>query len=215
MSYKPVHQAEAGQEEPYENGGLQNGVLHHPEPARPARRFFKTSDSLHTAISVAAGTVMCLFGYEQGVFGGIIVGEDFLEYFNHPSPGMQGFVTSVYDLGCFGGAVLTLAVGEKLGRKKMLIIFTIIMTVGILVQTGAHSMKAMVWGRIIAGIGNVSMGLLRPCSQANILPFSFYRAATQPRPRSGTSRLPTKAPKAAPSSKKWPSTSSASSSPTS
>jgi hypothetical protein len=31
-----------------------------------------------------------------GVFGGIIVGEDFLEYFNYPSPGMQGFVTSVY-----------------------------------------------------------------------------------------------------------------------
>jgi len=63
-----------------------------------------------------------LFGYEQGerptfpnishaklippgVFGGIIVGQDFIEYFNHPSPAMQGFVTSVYDLGCFVGAV--------------------------------------------------------------------------------------------------------------
>jgi len=32
---------------------------------------------------------------EQGVFGGIILGEDFLEYFHDPSPAMQGFVTSV------------------------------------------------------------------------------------------------------------------------
>jgi len=97
---------------------------------------------------------MALFGYEQGVFGGIIVGEDFLEYFNHPSPAMQGFVTSVYDLGCFGGALLALVVGEKLGRKRMLILFTIIMGAGILVQTACHNMTQMVWGRLIAGVGN-------------------------------------------------------------
>lgn len=38
----------------------------------PTRKFFKSSKSLHSAISVAAGTVMMLFGYEQGVFGGIV-----------------------------------------------------------------------------------------------------------------------------------------------
>lgn len=74
------------------------------------RRYFKSANAVHTAISVAAGTVMTLFGYEQGVFGGIILGEDFLEYFNHPTPGMQGFVTSVYDLGCFGGALIALGI---------------------------------------------------------------------------------------------------------
>ncbi|KAH9827786.1 transporter-domain-containing protein [Teratosphaeria destructans] len=118
------------------------------------RTLFKTSWAYHTAISIAAGTVMALFGYEQGVFGGIIVGDDFLEYFDHPSPAAQGFVTSVYDLGCFFGALLTLLVGEKLGRKRMLILFTIIMGAGIIVQTACHNMTAMVWGRLIAGIGN-------------------------------------------------------------
>ena len=109
---------------------------------------------LHFLISIAAGTVMCLFGYEQGVFGGIIVGQEFQEYFNHPSPSLTGFVTSIYDLGCFAGALLTLVVGEWLGRKRMLIVFTIIMTTGILIQTGAHSMNHLLWGRFIAGIGN-------------------------------------------------------------
>ena len=97
---------------------------------------------------------MCLFGYEQGVFGGIIVGHEFQEYFHEPSPTMTGFVTSVYDLGCFGGALLALLIGEWLGRRRMLIVFTIIMTSGIIIQTAAQSMSALVWGRIIAGIGN-------------------------------------------------------------
>ena len=117
-------------------------------------KFGLTAPRLHALISVAAGTVMCLFGYEQGVFGGIIVGQEFEEYFNHPSPSLIGFVTSVYDLGCFAGALLTLVVGEWLGRKRMLIIFTIIMTSGIMLQTGAHSMNHLLWGRFIAGIGN-------------------------------------------------------------
>ena len=67
---------------------------------------------------------------------------------------MVGLVTSVYDLGCCAGAIFALFVGEWLGRKRMLIIFTIIMTSGILVQTAAHSMTHLIWGRIIAGIGN-------------------------------------------------------------
>ena len=122
--------------------------------SRLRSKFGFDSRRTHTLISVAAATVMCLFGYEQGVFGGILVGQDFQEYFHHPSPSMTGFVTSIYDLGCFAGALLTLVVGEWLGRKRMLIIFTIIMTSGILLQTGAHSMSHLVWGRFIAGIGN-------------------------------------------------------------
>ena len=106
------------------------------------------------AISIAAGTVMCLFGYEQGVFGGIIVGQEFQDYFNNPSPALTGFVTSIYDLGCFAGALLTLFVGEWLGRKRMLMVFTVIMGAGIVTQTAAQSMNDLLWGRFIAGIGN-------------------------------------------------------------
>ncbi|KAF2726186.1 general substrate transporter [Polychaeton citri CBS 116435] len=97
---------------------------------------------------------MLLFGYEQGVFGGIIVADEFQEYFHHPSVSVEGFVVSIYDLGCFAGAMLTLIVGERLGRKRMLIVFTIIMGIGILMQTAATNMSFMVWGRFVAGIGN-------------------------------------------------------------
>ncbi len=124
-----------------------------PSIAPQAKYGFNTRRT-HWLIFVAAGTVMCLFGYEQGVFGGIIVGHEFQEYFHHPSPSLTGFVTSVYDLGCFVGALFTLLVGEWLGRKRMLIVFTVIMTSGIFLQTVAHSMNHLIWGRFIAGIGN-------------------------------------------------------------
>ncbi|KAF2275257.1 general substrate transporter, partial [Westerdykella ornata] len=116
--------------------------------------YYFVGHKLHTAISIAAGTVMCLFGYEQGVFGGIMVGQPFISYFADPSPSVLGFVTSIYDLGCFGGAILSSFVGEKLGRRWMLMVFTVIMTVGIVIQTVAQSMTWLVWGRLIAGIGN-------------------------------------------------------------
>ena len=67
---------------------------------------------------------------------------------------MTGFVTSVYDLGCFAGAAGTLFIGEKLGRKRMLVLGTIVMAMGIMVQTGATRMAHLLWGRFVAGLGN-------------------------------------------------------------
>lgn len=150
MSYQPVHD----DEETRRLHSFDAADSIRSSRAKPRPKYGLTAPRLHTLVSVAAGTVMTLFGYEQGVFGGIIVGQEFQEYFHHPSPSLTGFVTSVYDLGCFAGALLTLIVGEWLGRKRMLIVFTIIMTSGIMLQTGAHSMNHLLWGRFIAGIGN-------------------------------------------------------------
>lgn len=57
---------------------------------------------------------------------------------------MQGFVTSVYDLGCFAGAIITLFIGEKLGRRWTMLVFTVIMGAGIIFQTASHTMTQMV-----------------------------------------------------------------------
>jgi len=94
-----------------------------------------------------------------------MVGQDFIEYFNHPSPAMQGFMTSVYDLGCFFGAIITLFVGERLGRRWTMLVFTVIMGSGILLQTASHNTTQMVasvehflwtrtWADIHIGLGS-------------------------------------------------------------
>lgn len=46
-----------------------------------------------------------LFGYEQGVFGGILENQDWLDQFNHPSDTETGIIVSCYNLGCLGGCI--------------------------------------------------------------------------------------------------------------
>ena len=42
-----------------------------------------------------------LFGYDQGVFGGIVNNADWLETFGHPGTGLEGIIVSIYNLGAY------------------------------------------------------------------------------------------------------------------
>ena len=46
-----------------------------------------------------------LFGYDQGVFGGILQNEDWLSQFGHPSASKTGIIVSSYNLGCLAGCI--------------------------------------------------------------------------------------------------------------
>lgn len=67
MSYKPIQDTEHLDSSFHENATLDNVDSEKHEQIEVKRRVFKSSRALHLAISVAAGTVMTLFGYEQGV----------------------------------------------------------------------------------------------------------------------------------------------------
>ncbi|KAK6403315.1 hypothetical protein LTR95_018975 [Oleoguttula sp. CCFEE 5521] len=105
-------------------------------------------------VTVACATDMTLFGYDQGVFGGVIVTDDFLETLNIVgNTSMVSTVTALYTIGCFFGAVAAFVVGDILGRKKSILIGTTIMSVGAILQITAYSVPHMIVGRIVAGIG--------------------------------------------------------------
>lgn len=104
---------------------------------------------------VACGTDMTLFGYDQGVFGGVIVTADFLDTLgiaNNTS--LQGTITALYDIGCFFGAIAAYFVGDWLGRKRTILLGTTIMSIGALLQITTYSVAQIIVGRIVAGIGN-------------------------------------------------------------
>ncbi|EWZ47119.1 hypothetical protein FOCG_11125 [Fusarium oxysporum f. sp. radicis-lycopersici 26381] len=107
--------------------------------------------------SVACATDMTLFGYDQGVFSGVVVTQDFLKLDNLVGPtktNVLATVTAIYDIGCFVGAVITFTIGERLGRKKAIIIGTVIMSIGIVVKVTSYSLPQMTVGRVVLGIGN-------------------------------------------------------------
>ncbi|KAF9027936.1 general substrate transporter [Hymenopellis radicata] len=113
-----------------------------------------TGSKLSAWVSVACITAMTLFGYDQGVFGGIIVTDDFLRQMNYPNADLQGTIVSLYDIGCFAGAMATFAFGEYFGRKKSLIIGVIIMSIGAILQAAAANVPMMIVARLVTGVGN-------------------------------------------------------------
>lgn len=79
-------------------------------------------------ILLASGLDFLLFGYDQGLFGGILASDGFNEMLGNPTPTLTGFVTAVYDIGCALGAVMAFIFGEKIGRKRSILIANIIGT---------------------------------------------------------------------------------------
>ncbi|KAF2790129.1 general substrate transporter [Melanomma pulvis-pyrius CBS 109.77] len=126
-----------------------------------------TGTKLNIAIAVVAGTDFALFGYDQGVMGGLLTLPSFLKYFPeidtaNPPPGstashasnIQGITVGGYTLGCFFGAVATIWLGNMLGRKRTIFVGSTIMIIGAILQASAFSLGQMIPARLITGFGN-------------------------------------------------------------
>ncbi|KAH5306592.1 hypothetical protein HBI42_088090 [Parastagonospora nodorum] len=106
-------------------------------------------------VTVACATDMTLFGYDQGVFGGVIVTPDFLDQLDlNGKTSLISTVTAIYDIGCFLGAILVCVIGDPLGRKNCILLGTTIMSIGAILQIASFGVPEMIVGRVIAGIGN-------------------------------------------------------------
>ncbi|KAK5400794.1 hypothetical protein LTR06_011254 [Exophiala xenobiotica] len=108
---------------------------------------------LTAGITLNSGIAFLLFGYDQGVFGGLLGNPLFLSTFNNPDATIQGQIVSTYDIGCILGAIATLFIGDKLGRRKMIGLSCLTVIIGGTIQSASYSLGQMIVGRIIAGLG--------------------------------------------------------------
>jgi len=109
--------------------------------------------ALTIGITVTSGTAFLLFGFDQGVFGGILGNTLFQKTFNNPNATIQGQIVSTYDIGCILGAILTILVGDKLGRRKTIGLGCLFVLVGGTLQSSSYTLAHMIVGRIVAGVG--------------------------------------------------------------
>ncbi|SJL02065.1 related to transporter (major facilitator superfamily) [Armillaria ostoyae] len=118
---------------------------------------------LTAAIAFISGTGFTLFGFDQGVMSALLTANQFEKVFpqvitgkdqpsNHAT--LQSFVVAIYEIGCLMGALSNLWLGDKLGRRKTMVIGAIIMTIGAILQTTSFSYAQLVVARIITGVGN-------------------------------------------------------------
>ena len=116
---------------------------------------------LQVLITIVAVTDFLLFGYDQGVMSGIISAPAFLRAFPEVDgdSNYEGFVVSIYAVGCFLGACFTFVLGDKLGRRKSIFLGATIMIVGVIIQvatvppSGGATAQFIV-GRCLTGVGN-------------------------------------------------------------
>ncbi|KAB8239023.1 sugar porter family MFS transporter [Aspergillus alliaceus] len=109
---------------------------------------------LTAGVTFATGSGFLLFGYDQGVFGGLIENRSFQETFDYPSSMMVGHITATYDLGCFLGAIACMALGDYFGRRLSIALGCFILTVGAVLQASSYHSAQMIVGRFVAGVGN-------------------------------------------------------------
>jgi len=107
-----------------------------------------------------------------------IIGADnpFGRFFNNPDPEMQGNITALYDIGCVVGSIITYFIGEKFGRRTMLMAGGIIMVIGTAILGSSYTIAQLIAGRIITGIGNGINSSTAPVYLTECAPAS-YRGA--------------------------------------
>ncbi|KAL5535988.1 hypothetical protein ACEPAF_4082 [Sanghuangporus sanghuang] len=138
--------------------GLQNGEL---EQATNDNRPRLRGRTLTYSLAFVAGTGFTLFGYDQGVMSALLTANQFERVFpqvntdSHPNHAtLQSFVVAIYEIGCLLGALSNLWVGDKLGRRKTIVLGGCIMIIGAILQTASISYAMLVVARIITGFGN-------------------------------------------------------------
>ncbi|RAH66960.1 putative MFS sugar transporter [Aspergillus aculeatinus CBS 121060] len=114
---------------------------------------FGTGFTLQAAIWAACGMAFILFGYDQGVFSGIVENDDFLDTMNHPNDSLTGIIVSIYNLGCFAGCLVNFMLAERLGRRRAMWFAMVWVIIGATLQCSAFSVPHLMIGRFVTGIG--------------------------------------------------------------
>lgn len=111
-----------------------------------------------------------LFGYEQGVCLGIITFATFTRYFNHPVASQIGFVISILEIGAMVSSLLVSRVLDTVGRKKTILLGTLVFILGGTLQTFASNLFIFGVGRVFSGFGVGFLSTMVPLYQCEISP---------------------------------------------
>lgn len=119
-----------------------------------------------------------LYGYNQGVFSGILVINSFKKHMGvyaselpqHQSK--KGWLTSILELGAWLGAILSGFMAEAASRKYGILIATGVFIIGVVIQASSISAgpSAILGGRFVTGMGVGSLSMIVPMYNAEVAP---------------------------------------------
>ncbi|KAK7416292.1 hypothetical protein QQZ08_012066 [Neonectria magnoliae] len=140
--------------------------------ASGARALVKNFKVFRIAAFACIGGI--LYGYNQGMFSGILAMPSFGKHMDGyiDKPTLKGWLTSILELGAWLGAILSGFVAEVCSRKYGVLIATGVFVLGVVVQatsiTAGH--EAILAGRFITGIGVGSLSMIVPLYNSECAP---------------------------------------------
>lgn len=129
----------------------------------------KTNTAYVLGISLVAAMGGLLFGYDWVVIGGA---KPFYEQFFGiaGSAHLQGWAVSVAIIGCMLGAITAGSLSEKYGRKKLLILASVLFTLSALGTGLANDFTPFIIYRFIGGVGIGLASTISPMYIAEVAP---------------------------------------------
>jgi MFS family permease len=128
------------------------------------------------------------FSYDNGVAGGLLDLPAWVELFpeidtvnttgaqkKHNSH-IQGTVVAVYTLGALFGALSCALIGDWLGRRRTIMLGTVVTSIGSILQCSTFSFAQLIIGRFITGLGLGAISATAPNWQVEV---SYLNALTE------------------------------------
>lgn len=86
------------------------------------------------------------------------------------SGAIQALVVAIYEIGCLLGAGFIIFNGDKIGRRRSILLGASIMIVGAIIQASSFSLAQLIVGRIVTGVGNGMNTSTIPVWQSEMAP---------------------------------------------
>ena len=118
------------------------------------------------AVLTAVGGI--LFGYDTGVVGGVL--PNISSDFHLDTPFLKGLVVAILLAGAAVGAIVAGRVADQLGRRRTILITSIVFVVGLLMSSLAPALWVFWLSRFVIGLGVGSTSFVVPLYIGEIAP---------------------------------------------
>ncbi|OGE55226.1 hypothetical protein PENARI_c004G03686 [Penicillium arizonense] len=105
------------------------------------------------AVTVFVSLGAFLFGYDQGVMGVIVADQRWIDLMHPKNSWVTGTVVSLYDVGCFIGAMSLGYLADPIGRERTLSVACFVFVIGAVLQAASYTITQITIGRVILGYG--------------------------------------------------------------
>lgn len=100
---------------------------------------------------------------------GVVISHYWLSQMGNPSTIMISTITALYDVGAVFGAIGAAVVGDKLGRKRTLILGCTVLIIGSILMATCFERIQMMFGRILTGLGIGFITSGKSCCSSSLL----------------------------------------------